>query len=75
MIIDPLIIKIICVIFGPLWALLIMKFGYKMFDKLTPFDTAKELATDDNTAIGIVVGSIFIALGIVTGLIIGMALF
>jgi len=75
MIVDPLIIKIICVIFGPMWALFIMKFGYKMFDKLTPFDIAKELATDDNVAVGIVVGSIFISLGIVTGLIIGMALF
>ena len=75
MIIDPLLIKLICVIFGPLWALVIMCLGYKLFDKLTPFDTAKELATDDNVAIGIVVGSIFIALGIVTGLIIGMALF
>ena len=75
MLIDPLVIKLIAVMLGPVWALVIMRIGYKMFDKLTPFDTADELSKDDNIAVGIVVGSIFIALGMVTGLIVGMALF
>ncbi|MCK5165304.1 MAG: DUF350 domain-containing protein, partial [Desulfobacula sp.] len=44
-----------------------------LFDKLTPFDTSKQLS-DNNIAVGIVVGSIFIGLGIAVGLVIGMGL-
>jgi uncharacterized membrane protein YjfL (UPF0719 family) len=51
-----------------------MKFGYNIFDKITPFNNAKELQRG-NIPIGIVIGCIFISLGITTGLIIGMALF
>ena len=47
--------------------------GYKMFDKMTPFDTSRQLA-EQNIAVGIVVGSIFIGLGIAIGLVIGMGL-
>ncbi|MBN2428065.1 MAG: DUF350 domain-containing protein [Deltaproteobacteria bacterium] len=50
-----------------------MLLGYKIFDKLTPFSTSEELAKK-NTAVGIVVGSIFIGLGIAIGLVIGMGL-
>ncbi|MBI9086934.1 MAG: DUF350 domain-containing protein [Desulfobacterales bacterium] len=58
---------------GALLTLAFMIFGYKLFDRLTPFDTSKELA-DKNIAVGIVVGSVFIGLGIAVGLVIGMGL-
>jgi len=47
--------------------------GYKMFDRMTPFNTSKQLA-EKNVAVGVVVGSIFVGLGITIGLVIGMAL-
>jgi uncharacterized membrane protein YjfL (UPF0719 family) len=60
-------------IVGAILTLLFMMLGYKLFDKMTPFDTSKELA-EKNVAVGIVVGSIFIGLGIAVGLVIGMGL-
>ena len=71
----------------PYWILLILKIikifkmscylifmiGYFLFDKLTPFNTSQALA-DKNTAVGIVVGSMFIGLGVAIGLVIGMGL-
>lgn len=60
-------------IVGAFLTLLFMVIGYKIFDKMTPFDTSKQLA-EKNTAVGIVVGSIFIGLGIAVGLVIGMGL-
>jgi uncharacterized membrane protein YjfL (UPF0719 family) len=58
---------------GALITLVFMALGYKLFDRLTPFDTSKQLA-DKNTAVGIVVGSIFIGMGTAIGLVIGMGL-
>ncbi len=58
---------------GALLTLMFMMIGYKMFDRMTPFNTSKQLA-EKNVAVGIVVGSIFIGLGIAIGLVIGMAL-
>jgi uncharacterized membrane protein YjfL (UPF0719 family) len=58
---------------GALVTLVFMALGYKLFDRLTPFDTSKQLA-DKNTAVGIVVGSIFIGMGTAIGLVIGMGL-
>ncbi|MGD2269263.1 MAG: DUF350 domain-containing protein [Desulfobacterales bacterium] len=58
---------------GALVTLVFMVLGYKLFDRLTPFDTSKQLA-EKNTAVGIVVGSIFIGLGTAIGLVIGMGL-
>ena len=60
-------------IFGVILTLVFMILGFKIFDKMTPFDTANQLA-DNNIAVGIVVGSIFIGLGIAVGLVIGMGL-
>jgi uncharacterized membrane protein YjfL (UPF0719 family) len=60
-------------IFGVILTLVFMLLGFKLFDKATPFDTAKQLS-NNNIAIGIVVGSIFIGLGIAVGLVIGMGL-
>ena len=58
---------------GAFVTLVFMALGYKLFDRLTPFDTSKQLA-DKNTAVGIVVGSIFIGMGTAIGLVIGMGL-
>ncbi|MDY6880683.1 MAG: DUF350 domain-containing protein [Desulfatiglans sp.] len=58
---------------GAVLTILFMIIGYKIFDGLTPFSTSRELA-DKNVAVGIVVGSIFIGLGIAVGLVIGMGL-
>ncbi len=60
-------------IVGATLTLLFMGLGYKIFDKMTPFDTSKQLA-EKNVAVGIVVGSIFVGLGIAVGLVIGMGL-
>jgi len=60
-------------IVGAFLTLLFMVIGYKIFDKTTPFDTSRQLA-EQNIAVGIVVGSIFIGLGIAVGLVIGMGL-
>jgi len=60
-------------ILGAVLTLVFMVIGYKMFDKMTPFDTSKQLA-EKNIAVGIVVGSIFIGLGMAVGLVIGMGL-
>ena len=60
-------------ILGAIVTLLFMAIGYRIFDRMTPFDTSKQLA-DQNIAVGIVVGSIFIGLGIAIGLVIGMGL-
>jgi uncharacterized membrane protein YjfL (UPF0719 family) len=43
---------------GALLTLVFMVIGYKIFDKITPFNTSEQLA-EKNVAVGIVVGSIF----------------
>ncbi len=60
-------------VFGAILTLIFMLAGFKLFDRMTPFDTSKQLS-DNNIAVGIVVGSIFIGLGIAVGLVIGMGL-
>ena len=46
---------------------------YKLFNKTTRFDIPAELEKG-NLAVGIVVGGIFIMIGLIVGLIIGMSL-
>jgi len=58
---------------GTIMTITAMVIGYKIFDKITPFDTGKEL-DDGNVAVGIVVGSIFIGLGFAIGLVIALGL-
>ena len=60
-------------VFGVILTLIFMLLGYKLFDRVTPFDTSKQLS-DNNIAVGIVVGSVFIGLGIAVGLVVGMGL-
>jgi len=42
--------------------------GYKVFDMITPFDLAKELAEDQNVAVAIVVGAIVIGVSLIISL-------
>ncbi len=58
---------------GSAIALIFMMIGYKLFDWLTPFDTHDQLE-NGNVAVGIVIGSIFIGLGLAVGLVVGMGL-
>ena len=39
--------------------------AYWVLDKLTPFSIKKEIEEDQNTALGIIIGSCFIALSII----------
>ncbi|MBE9570657.1 MAG: DUF350 domain-containing protein [Proteobacteria bacterium] len=66
-------LNFIYAIFGAVLTIAFMMIGYKIFDRMTPFNTSKELE-EKNVAVGIVVGSIFIGLGIAVGLVIGMGL-
>ena len=50
-----------------------MVVGFKVFDRMTKFDTSAELSKG-NIAVGIVIGSIFVGVGIARGLVIGMGL-
>ena len=60
-------------ILGALLTILFMVLGYKILDLITPFDTSKQLG-EGNIAIGIVVGSMFVGLGIAVGLVVGLGL-
>ena len=60
-------------ILGALLTILFMVLGYKILDWITPFDTSKQLG-EGNVAVGIVVGSMFVGLGIAVGLVIGLGL-
>ncbi|MBW2630737.1 MAG: DUF350 domain-containing protein [Deltaproteobacteria bacterium] len=71
--ISIMVLNIGYAIFGATLTMVCMVIGYKIFDKITPFDTSRELA-EKNIAVGIVVGSVFIGLGIAVGLVIGMGL-
>ena len=60
-------------ILGALLTIMFMLLGYKILDWITPFDTSKQLG-EGNVAIGIVIGSMFVGLGIAVGLVIGLGL-
>lgn len=59
---------IVCIVVG----IIAMVAGYKIFDSLTPFDTAKILEQDPR-AVGIFNGLIALGIAICSGLIIGMS--
>jgi uncharacterized membrane protein YjfL (UPF0719 family) len=45
--------------------ILIFIVAYKLMERVLPFDLDKELAEDQNTAVGILIGSIMIGLAII----------
>ena len=60
-------------ILGALLTISLMVLGYKILDWITPFDTSKQLG-EGNVAIGVVIGSMFVGLGIAVGLVVGLGL-
>jgi uncharacterized membrane protein YjfL (UPF0719 family) len=45
--------------------IVIFAVAYKVAEKLLPFNLAKELSEDDNTAVGVLMGSIMLGLAII----------
>ncbi len=68
-----ILINFIYAIVGCTITLVFMAIGYVLFDKITPFNTHEELGKG-NQAVGTVIASIIIGLGIAVGLVIGMGL-
>ena len=68
-----LVLNFTYVLIGAIFTLAFMALGYMLFDRMTPFDTSVELQKG-NISVGIVVGAIFIGLGVAIGLVIGMGL-
>ncbi len=60
-------------ILGALVTIVLMMVGYKVLDWLTPFDTSQQLG-ENNVAVGIVVGAMFVGLGIAVGLVVALGL-
>ncbi len=60
-------------ILGALLTILFMVLGYKILDWITPFDTSKQLG-EGNIAVGLVIGSMFVGLGIAVGLVVDLGL-
>jgi uncharacterized membrane protein YjfL (UPF0719 family) len=58
---------------GAVLTIVFMLLGYKILDWLTPFNTSKQLG-EGNIAIGIVIGSMFVGLGIAVGLVVALGL-
>lgn len=70
---QALILNFIYSLMGGFLTLFFMYLGYKIFDKLTYFNTSEELAKD-NRAVGMVVLGIFVGVGIAIGLVVGLGL-
>ncbi len=58
---ETAITTIVFVVIG----LIAFAIAYFIFDKLTPFSVRKEIEEDQNTALGIVIGAIMIAIAII----------
>lgn len=70
---EPLFLNSIYAIGGVVLGILTAIITYKLFNKVTHFDIPKELEKG-NLAVGVVVCGIFIMIGLIVGLIIGMSL-
>lgn len=74
---DPVFVKIAVnvayALVGGFGAIFMMKFGYRMLDSLTPFDTSEQLK-QGNEAVGRMVQGAFTGIGIVMGLVVGLSL-
>ncbi len=61
---------LLSVVYGLVGILLLM-IGYKIFEWVTPFSVNDALSKDQNRAVGIVVGAIFIAIAIIVAAALG----
>ena len=48
-----------------LFGLVVFLLSYRLFEVLAPFDLRKELTEDDNTAVGVMLGGMFIGIGLI----------
>lgn len=71
--IKIILLNFVYAVIGAFLTIGFMLIGYRLFDKITHFNTSEQLS-QGNVAVGIVVGSIFIGLGVAIGLVIGMGL-
>jgi uncharacterized membrane protein YjfL (UPF0719 family) len=71
---DPIMVRnFVYAIFGVFIGVISSVLTYKLINRTTRFDIPNELEKG-NLAVGIVVGGIFIMIGLIVGLIIGMSL-
>ena len=70
---EIVVAKVTYAVLGALVTIVLMMVGYKVLDWLKPFDTSKQLG-ENNVAVGIVVGAMFLGLGIAVGLVVGLGL-
>ena len=68
-----ILLNFVYAVIGGFVTIFFMWFGFKLFDKLTHFDTSEEIAKD-NRAVGLVVMGIFIGIGVAIGLVVGLGL-
>ncbi len=61
--IDPM--HILATVIYAAIGIIIFILAYKLIEKLLPFSLTKELSVDDNTAVGILMGSVMIGLAII----------
>lgn len=58
---GPMLATIIYSVIG----FIVLFVAYLLFDKLTPFSFHKEIEEEKNTALGIIIGALFVALAII----------
>lgn len=58
-------VEILLTILYTALGLVIFGIGFWIFEKITPFSMRKEIEEDQNTALGIIIGSVFIGLAII----------
>ena len=71
--INPILANISYASIAGLICIIFMLIAYKLFDFITPFDTAKQIHLQ-NQAVGTIIAGIFIGVGIAIGLVIGLSL-
>lgn len=71
--VDPVFLNIIYTIVGGSLTLLFMWIGCRVFSHIVSFNVGEEMAKG-NVAVGIMMGGIFVGIGIAMGLVIGMGL-
>lgn len=70
---SPFLLNILYAVGGIFLGILSAIFTYILFSKITHFNIQEELEKG-NLAVGMVVGGLFIMIGLIVGLIIGMSL-
>ena len=71
--VDPIFLNFIYAALGGLMTIWFMKMGCRTFNKIVNFDISDELAKG-NVAVGLMIGGMFIGIGVALGLVIGMGL-